>query len=222
MKDDDSWILDYENHSTDETVKFIIKVSEETIFDNTYKDKDIIEGLFKLTSLKSTTNMHLYNKSGVIHKYGTIYQIMDEHYYTRLNMYSRRKEYVLNNISNELQILKAKMKFIQDVIDENIIVYKQSKNSIIDKLKELEYPLYGDGKIIEYNGELVITTQYNYLLNLSIYNFTSEKVDELINEINNKSEEYEELEKMSNKDIWRSELNIFREKYNEWLKKKSI
>ena len=222
MKDDDSWILDYENHSTDETVKFIIKVSEETIFDNTYKDKDIIEGLFKLTSLKSTTNMHLYNKSGVIHKYETIYQIMDEHYYTRLNMYSRRKEYVLNNISNELQILKAKMKFIQDVIDENIIVYKQSKNSIIDKLKELEYPLYGDGKIIEYNGELVITNQYNYLLNLSIYNFTSEKVDELINEINNKSEEYEELEKMSNKDIWRSELNIFREKYNEWLKKKSI
>ena len=42
LKKEDSWILDYENHSTDKKVNFIIKVSDETLFDNTYKIKDVI------------------------------------------------------------------------------------------------------------------------------------------------------------------------------------
>ena len=40
---DDSWILDYENHSTDDKVKFIVKVNDEVLFDNTYKKNDVIE-----------------------------------------------------------------------------------------------------------------------------------------------------------------------------------
>ena len=73
---ENSWILDYENHSTDETVKFIVKVDDEVLFDNTYKKDDVIEDKFKLTSSKSLSNLHLYNKDGVIHKYDTIYQII--------------------------------------------------------------------------------------------------------------------------------------------------
>ena len=75
MQKPDPFILDYENHSTDETVKFIIKVSEELLFDNQYnnnKKDDIIEDNFKLKSTISLTNLHLYDKNGVIHKYETI------------------------------------------------------------------------------------------------------------------------------------------------------
>ena len=43
LKEENPWILDYENHSTDEKVKFSVKVTDETLFDNTYKTKDIIE-----------------------------------------------------------------------------------------------------------------------------------------------------------------------------------
>ena len=129
--------MDYENHSTDKEVKFIIKVSDETLFDNTYKVKDILEDKFKLVSVKSVSNMHLYNKDGTIKKYDTIYQIMDEHYYTRLNMYSQRKEYELNNIAKDIQLLEAKMKFIREVMDELILIYRQSKDTIINKLREL-------------------------------------------------------------------------------------
>jgi DNA topoisomerase-2 len=218
IKEENSWILDYENHSTDEKVKFSVKVTDETLFDNTYKTKDIIEEKFKLQSTKSTTNMHLYNKDGTINKYENVYQIMDEHYYVRLNMYAKRKEYELDIIQRKIKLLEAKMRFIQDVIDETVIINKQSKTCIINKMCELKYPFYEKEEIVDYE-EREIKSEYNYLLNLSVYNFTSEKVDELQNDIDKSKEEYKLLNEMDPKDIWRNELDVFEEKYDEWLKK---
>ena len=174
---------------------------------------------FKLTSNKSISNLHLYNKKGAIHKYNTIYQIIDEHYYTRMEMYSSRKEYQLNNLMKEIMLSETKMRFIQNVIDEEIIIYKQSKDVIIDRLRELEYPFYENNDIFEYDKDVDVKSQYNYLLNLSIYNFTLEKVEDLSNGITSKREEHDKLESMDIKDIWRQELDVFEEKYNEWKKK---
>ena len=220
VKEEDSWIIDYENHSTDEKVKFSVKVSDETLFDNSYKKRDIIEEKFKLQSSKSTTNMHLYNKGGSIKKYDTIYQIMDEHYYTRLNMYVRRKEYDLDHIEKTIKYLEAKMRFITDVINEVVVVNKQSKKSIIEKLRELEYPFYEKEMIIDYEESREIKTEYNYLMNLSIYNFTSEKLEELQNDIDKNKKEHETLSAIDIKDIWKDELDKLEEKYDAWLKKK--
>ena len=63
--------LDYENHSTDDHVKFIVKVNDEVLFDNIYKTKRFLIEDFgsKLTSTKSLSNLHLYNRDGVIHKH---------------------------------------------------------------------------------------------------------------------------------------------------------
>ena len=38
------------------------------------------------------------------------------------------------------------MRFITDVIDDKIIVFKQKKNDIVERLKVLEYPLNIDNK----------------------------------------------------------------------------
>lgn len=220
IQQEDSWIIDYENHSTDDKVKFVVKVSDEVLFDNTYKTKDVILEMFKLSSNKSVSNLHLYNKEGVINKYDNIYQIIDDHYYTRLSMYSKRKAYQLNILTKDIKLLESKMRFIQDVIDEKVIIYKQSKQTIIDKLKELEFPFYENNEILDCDKDIDVKTQYNYLLNLSIYNFTLEKVKELEEEINVKKSELGELTNTDEKDIWNKELDIFEEKYNLWLKKK--
>ena len=142
---------------------------------------------------------------------------MDEHYYVRLNMYAKRKDYELDIIERHIKLLEAKMRFIQDVIDEVVIINRQTKKSIIDKMSELKYPFYEKEEIVEYE-EREIKSEYNYLLNLSVYNFTSEKVDELQAEIDKSKEEYEGLKDMDPKDMWRKELDVFEEKYDEWLK----
>ena len=212
---DDSWILDYENHSTDDKVKFVVKVNDETLFDNTYKEKDVIEEKFKLTTPKTLSNLHLYNKDGTIKKYDTIYQIIDEHYYVRLNMYQRRKDYQLENLKKGIELLESKMRFIEYVIDDKIKVYKQSKQSIIDALRSFEFSFYENNCIVPYDSEVDVRSEYNYLLNLSVYNFTLEKVEELKEDILKNKNEFNELEKKDIKDIWKKELDIFEEEYKK-------
>ena len=214
LRKEEPWILDYENHSTDENVKFVIKVSDELLFDNTYKSKDVIQDKLKLTSSLSLTNLHLYDVNGTINKYETIYQIMDDHYYCRLDMYQRRKDHQLKELNKDILLLETKMRFLNDVMDETIIIYKQSKSIIIDKLKEKTYPFYENNIVSEYS-DCNVTTQYNYLLTIPIYHFTSEKVDELNNDIIRKKQEYDTLLNIECKDIWLNELSIFEEQYKK-------
>ena len=84
------------------------------------------------------------------------------------------------------------MKFIKDVMDEKIVIYKNTKKNIIEELIKLEY------KKIEGN--------YNYLINMPLYNFTIEKIQELSKVIDKLMNEYETLDKLSEKDIWKREL----------------
>ena len=214
IQEENSWILDYENHSTDEKVKFIVKVNDESLFDNTYKVKDVFEEKFKLTTPKTTSNIHLYTKDGVIKKYDDIYKILDEHYYTRLEMYQRRKVYELDSILQIIKLQEAKMRFIEYVIDEKIEVYKKSKSTIIESLEKYEFPYY-DNHIIEDFDSRTTTNEYNYLLNLSIYNFTLEKVEELNQCIMDKKVEYTALESKDIKGIWREELDAFETMYKK-------
>ena len=106
------------------------------------------------------------------------------------------------------------MRFIESVIDEKIQVYKKSKQSIIDALKSFEFPFYEDNCIVDYE-EKEITSEYNYLLNLSVYSFTLEKVEELKENILKHKNEFDELEKKDIKDIWREELDNFEEAYKK-------
>ena len=60
---------------------------------------------------------------------------MDEHYYTRYSLYSERKEYELDILDNDMKLLREKMRFVEDVIEDKIVIYKKKKDIIIDKLK---------------------------------------------------------------------------------------
>jgi len=213
IQKENPWILDYENHSTDESINFTIKVSDETLFDNTYKKNNVIEEKLKLISKKSLTNLHLYTKDGNINKYGSIYQIMDHHYYTRYEMYTKRKQYLISTLEKKIRLLESKMMFIQYVIDDKIKVYKQSKQSIIDSLKEFEFPFYENNTIISFNVKKKVSTEYNYLLNLSVYNFTLEKVEELENEIVTGKQHLDEIKNTTEKDMWITELDEFVKMY---------
>ena len=219
IQQEDSWILDYENHSTDQQVNFIIKINDETLFDNTYKKNDVIEEKFKLTSSKTTSNLHLYTKDGAIKKYEDIYKIQDDHYYTRLTMYQTRKEYKLDILVKSIKLLEAKMRFIEYVIDEKIEVYKKSKSSIIESLKIHKFPFYENNCIIDYSidysSSKLITSEYNYLLNMPIHSFTLEKVNELQTDIEEKKDQHESLESKDIKDIWREELEEFEKEYKK-------
>jgi len=140
---------------------------------------------------------------------------MDEHFYTRYDMYKQRKLYQIDQLEKEIKLFSSKLKFINDVIEDKIKVYKCSKQSIIDSLKENEFPFYVNDHIVDYNKGKEVKTEYNYLLNLSVYSFTLEKVEELENDIEKLQKELEIITNTEEKDIWVRELDAFEQMYKK-------
>ena len=101
------YILDYEDHSTDVSVQFVIKVEPhilQNIQCNVDKHTDTIEDLFKLSTTKSLKNIHLYDNKGTIKRYNSIYDIFDEYYITRYSLYVKRKKHQLEYLKYELDV----------------------------------------------------------------------------------------------------------------------
>ena len=134
---------------------------------------------------------------------------MDEHYRVRTSLYTKRKEYILNELKNKLCILENKIRFINEVIQKIIKVSECSKNDLLKQLFDSKYHLYDTQTNIieEVTNFNVVKNGYNYLINMPIYSMTLDKVEELnkeLNKINN------EIEIVFNKDIktmWIEELD---------------
>ena len=132
--------------------------------------------------------------------------IFDEFYRVRYDLYVRRKEYQLSNLDNELKILESKMRFIQSVMNDEIVIYKRKKIDIIKDLLAHEYIQVTSGKVVEYKKDDTISS-YDYLIKMSLYLFTEDEIEKLEKQINDLRNEYHTLEKLTVEDIWISECD---------------
>ena len=199
-------IQSFKSSYTDETVDFTIKMDSD-ILDKIIQNGDIWKKL-KLSKSISISNMHLYNVDGQIQKYNSVLEILNEFYNIRLMMYTKRKEYLIDKLSKELDILKYKKLFIEKVLDGSIIIYKQKKSDIIDRLIELKFP-----KLSKLSNE---DCSYEYITEIPLFNLTQEKIDELNEKFNNKEQELKIIENTSEQDQWISELDELSKKYKDW------
>ena len=209
-------ILDYVNNSSDTEVDFKITFEKGFLNSLQWDDDENIDGpekFFKLTTSKGLcyTNIHLYNDKCQIKKYDNVNDIFDEFYRVRYDLYVRRKEYQLSNLDNELKILESKMRFIQSVMNDEIVIYKRKKIDIIRDLLDQEYIQVTSGKVVGYKKDDTISS-YDYLIKMSLYLFTEdeiEKLDKLISDLRN---DYHALEKMTIEETWISECDKLLEK----------
>ena len=225
-------IVSYTSNNTDETVEFTI-IFEEVKLDKIIKKKEIYTKL-KLVSRISTNNMWLYNYNGIIKKYTSPQDILSEFYQVRLDMYTKRKNWLKNKIQNELDILQYKMKFIQYVLDGKITVFKQKKSVIIDKLIELKFPKLvtrvskskKDKEDDEDNNDNIDDQEessnksYEYITSMPLFSLTDEKINELQDKLDDKQQELVKVESTSEKDQWKLELNEFLTTYKIWSETK--
>ena len=68
------------------------------------------------------SNMHLYGVNGSIKKYDSIKDILTEYFHHRLELYQKRKDYILNKLEKDLELINYKVKFILMVINNELIV----------------------------------------------------------------------------------------------------
>ncbi|CAM9803179.1 unnamed protein product, partial [Chrysoparadoxa australica] len=141
--------------------------------------------LLKLTSTMSMSNMHLMN--GTMVKKYSVADIFEKHYQERLALYAARKEYQVAQAEQELQAFQNKLKFVQLVVSGDLVLTNRKK-------KDLEADLSSRGI-----GPSV--------LDMKLWSVTSEKVEELEEEVRKKKALLEDLVNTSENDTWLSELN---------------
>ena len=190
--------LGYSDNNTDKKVNFTLD------FESGYlsKIKDL-ESTYHLVKKVAITNMHLYNKNGAIQKYDTVEQIMDEYFDVRLDLYQKRKDYLLNELENQLKLISWKVKFILLIVEKKLEINNKKKIEIEADLETKKFPR--------------IDNSYNYLLTMPIYNLTNEKIEELKKQQKEKETEFNSLVEKTPEKLWLTDLEILEESYTKWL-----
>lgn len=195
----------YEHDFTSQDIKFVLQFASATVCDKYLKVESNgyskLENDFKLVSSKgfSTTNMHLFNPACQIRRYESPIEIIKEFYQVRISCYNKRKEILLGQLKYDIEILKNKMRFIKAVVAEKIMVTKMKKDELEARLAEDKYMLHEE--------------KYDYLLRIPIYNLTTDKVNELENEVKNAKDEIKRITDLDTKDWWKEDLDKFKAEY---------
>lgn len=170
-----------------------------------------LESYLKLNTSISLNNMHLYDSNGKLTLYDTIHDIMEEFYVDRLDVYKKRKAHIIEVLENDVNILKYKVKFIEDIFEKKIKLEKQKKEVIIQRLVELKYP-----KLTKNISNPDKT--YSYLIELPLWSLTYEKIEELKNQLEDIRKILNDYKSKTEEDIWLNELDELETTYKQWVK----
>lgn len=135
-----SWIKDYKEFNDHKTVHFEIVLSDDKAREAILKE-GILER-FKLTKQVATSNLVAFDSNGQIRKYEKVEDIMEEFYQFRMKMYTERKKHWLGVYHAEYRKFSNQARFIQEIIDEDLVVNKKKKDVIIQELRDRDYEAF--------------------------------------------------------------------------------
>lgn len=209
-------VKSYKMYNDDVTVRFVIELAKSFKLSNKNINETICN-TFKLTSKISISNMHAWDSNNKIKKYKSPLQIINEFYDVRLVYYDKRKQYYLNSIKNDITKLTEKIRFIIMAIKDKINKSTLREFNIDNEIDEIEpFDLrFKKKKVIheelqKRNFELM-NDSYDYLLNMRIHSFTTDKIIELLKQRDDKNTDYNILYNKTNKDLWKEDLESFLE-----------
>jgi DNA topoisomerase-2 len=206
---DKKLIVDFEQKPFPNKVDIIIKFKP-TELQKLIKFGDI-EKYLKLSTSISLANMTMFNTNNKLIKYDTVYDIIEDFYIHRKEIYQKRKDYHTRVLENDMNIIKYKVKFIEGILSKEIQIERQKKDKIISRLVELKFP-----KLARSIDNPDVT--YSYLTDLPLWTLTFEKIEELKKELEDTRRVFEEYKKLTVNNIWLKELDEFMESYEKWLK----
>ncbi|CAI6324758.1 unnamed protein product [Periconia digitata] len=217
-----SIIKDYTDYNTPDKVHFIIKMEDKHMANALAKG---LEETFKIYNTQSTSNLVAFDTHGRIHKYASTLDIMEEFYHVRLRYYEKRKAHLLAQMQKELDKLTNQSRFIQMIIDGKLVVSKKKKAVLVVELKKLDFtpfPKVADAKAAGETADAAEDEEddepgandYDYLLGMAIWSLTQERVEKLRKQIGDKEEEVDLLIKLTPKDIWLRDLEMFEAEWN--------
>lgn len=127
-------IKDFKEYHTTTRVHFTIQSP-----DFASMSDEAIEKTMKLRSKISITNMHLFDAEGRIKKYPSAEDILKDFFITRVAMYEKRKNHLVDQIGRDMKVLDNKMRFIKEVIEKTLVVSNRKKTELFAELRKKGY-----------------------------------------------------------------------------------
>jgi len=212
--------------TVDITVQFPRGKLEELLGSNS---PGALEKLLKLTTSVSTTNMHLFDTQGKLHKYTSVSEIIDAFYEVRLAAYQQRKQYLLRDLEAKVQRLSNKARYITEVLDGAVDLRHKNNQAVITLLESRGYDkltatqqhrLQQQSLEDEYENDNK-DRNFKYLTKMPMDSVSKENVDHLMQEKDAATKEYEELKATTCETMWMRELDHFEKEYDRWIRGKT-
>jgi DNA topoisomerase-2 len=192
------------NESTESTVDFTITLTSAAAA-KTWLDESppgsgmtALETALKMSTTKglSTGNMHLFGPNGQIQRFETPWDILRAYAPVRLDGYVRRREHLLKRLRAESTVLFNRVRFIELVIDDTIVLSRKTDEEVEAMLVEqgLERSGAGEGN-------------YDYLLDMPMSSMTQERKTALDVQLSAKLAEISRIEAMTAEAMWLEDLD---------------
>ena len=194
--------------SKDTNVNFTITLHKGKLSELESKSSDYgcnsLEKVFKLYTTSSTSNMHLFDAEDKLKKYTNVSEIINDYYTTRLDLYRVRKEYLIDTLTEEVQILSNKANYIQEVLNSTIDLRKKTKEQVYKMLEDKKYDKHSKDD------------DYKYLIKMPMDSVTEENVAKIIKDYELKMEEIEEVKSTTIQEMWLKELDTLHSHYIQY------
>lgn len=185
--EDNKVILDWDDLS-DKEFKFIVKMNPKDL-DKLSED----EILDKLKLVKRVTeNLTCLNANNQIQEFQSAEEILDYYFKVKMEYLGKRKDYLVQELKTDLDILNAKITFIKAILDKSLVIEKQPKDKIVKNLE----------KIIT----VKVQDSYDYLLNMPLYSLTLEKIKALTETLKNSKLKLKETQEKTLENFWLEDL----------------
>ena len=193
-------IYSYDDNSTD-GINYTLKFARATLANLIAKGK--LDQTLKMTE-SQTENLTCLNELGKLILFDEVSQVIEYFVNFRLSFYDKRKDYLIKKYSDDLVYLSNRARFIKLIIDGKLKVNNVPRVQIVESLSKLKFD--------QINGS------YSYLLSMPIHSLTKETYEQLLNEVETKKTELEEIKKKLPKEMYKEDLLELRKNIKLTLK----
>ncbi|OBZ80095.1 DNA topoisomerase 2 [Grifola frondosa] len=215
----DGVIKDYKEHHTNMNVHFVINMAEK---DLEKAEKQGLHEFFKLTTKINTSNMICFDFDGKIKRYASPEGIIEDFYPRRLAYYQKRKDFMANELQNQLERLNNQARFVQMIVDKELVVSNRKKTDIVAELRKKQFRPFpkvakakamGEDEPAVDDEEEGTASDFDYLLGMQIWSLTKEKIEKLRQQGRDKEAELLALLELTPIQMWQTDLDRF---LGEW------
>ena len=188
-----------DNQSTENQVSYSFLWNKPEV-PPTYEKLGLLDSTF-------TSNMVLYNAEGKLVKYKSVQDIMEDWCEVRFKQYNVRKEGTLKTLQHECKIMYNKVRFIEMVLADKIVLKDKDEEVIVAELEQHKFDKVPD---------------YDYLLNLSVRQLTKKNLGELKSKYEKTLEQSKMIADTPIKVLWERELDELLKGYDKWVAEQQL